>query len=1005
MPRLIGTDTPNPQSQLPTSNAQAINGVDTSQQSLAVAQRSIQNTGNYLQNSIQTQAQMTQKMAESTMQAQESMAKSEFSTKTVTTDNTGKVLSGLADVGGLVLKTLDGIQKRDDQVREQYYKEQYATALQEVSKLQTNAQDLVRNSPGGRTTVERQFEGIMTRYQFKPEDRAKVYNDFYGTLQGIEGENARRRREEFDKVQDSSIEQKKNETLLLVSPRLSMLSVTTDPAKANELRTEIRGILNQAMSNPELDPKTRQTILTAVSSETLQRSFKSTDEQAKIFQLVQNHSNASQEAAVLQTKLTSGELTQMEFENQMILLEGKYPGVSSRFLQTYDPTYNTKRLNDIEQERQNTTVLQQKGEELRFGQATFDDATTGSFAWDLVQNPAQLARFKQEKGNTAPGKAILAVVEQYQKLQEVRQKNREESAAIGLTIARVQQDDAEGVLSLWRTMRPETRSALDGQLGFLKSMFGDNLQPPAQGASPQEVADWQEKVRQASAKISAKRQDVIQALQTQLNAKGEEEATLSRQLQQYGFQPDGTFPKKLYDEALQRRQQTLQKINAEKEAEYEFGNGGNTPPFRQPQLKRVNVGGRQAVLPVPVSANVHVWNNYGQDRGTHRHQGEDLAVPKSTPIVAPMDGKVTIVDKTSDPNGYGYFFEVELADGTKHLFAHNSRIKVRPDQRVRAGEVLALSGGVPGEPGSGRTSGAHIHWEVRDRSERVIDPYAWATSVKIDGTPRYARTGDRTGQRPSNVPKDAIPVKGGFLAANSTGRMVFIPNEQPTNIQDAQYRSSSPLRRNTNSTNIKDYPKRNDPKANYGYSVLAKDQQFAAGVAKISDELGIPAQWLVDVMAYETGGTFSPGIPNKGGAPAVGLIQFYEDSHDPGHKTVGGRRYSLAEIANMTRTQQLRLVRDFLLPFKGQMTEPKHVLGAVFGYNPKLNKESGDGDITFGEYLDRLGSHVGRQYYTNRGRNRATRAMSKIDSKPVASCTMCQQMLAMGTFTPHERIG
>ncbi|NDB21602.1 MAG: M23 family peptidase, partial [Proteobacteria bacterium] len=131
----------------------------------------------------------------------------------------------------------------------------------------------------------------MTRYQFKPEDRAKVYNDFYGTLQGIEGENARRRREEFDKVQDSSIEQKKNETLLLVSPRLSMLSVTTDPAKANELRTEIRGILDQALSNPELDPKTRQTILTAVSSETLQRSFKSTDEQAKIFQLVQNHSN------------------------------------------------------------------------------------------------------------------------------------------------------------------------------------------------------------------------------------------------------------------------------------------------------------------------------------------------------------------------------------------------------------------------------------------------------------------------------------------------------------------------------------------------------------------------------------------------------------------------------------------------------------------------------------------------------------------------------------------
>jgi len=63
--------------------------------------------------------------------------------------------------------------------------------------------------------------------------------------------------------------------------------------------------------------------------------------------------------------------------------------------------------------------------------------------------------------------------------------------------------------------------------------------------------------------------------------------------------------------------------------------------------------------------------------------------------------------------GYSYIL-IEHGDGLASIYGHVSRIDVAPEQYVRTGEIIGLSGGMPGFPGTGKFStGPHLHFEVR----------------------------------------------------------------------------------------------------------------------------------------------------------------------------------------------------------------------------------------------------------------------------------------------------
>lgn len=102
-------------------------------------------------------------------------------------------------------------------------------------------------------------------------------------------------------------------------------------------------------------------------------------------------------------------------------------------------------------------------------------------------------------------------------------------------------------------------------------------------------------------------------------------------------------------------------------------------------------------------------------RGGRNHNGIDLAAPKGTPIRAFMGG--VVIANAYQKNGAGYYVKIRHPDGTVALYMHmNGRSPLKVGQRVTAGQVI---GGVGS---TGRSTGPHLHFEIRNRNGKAINP-------------------------------------------------------------------------------------------------------------------------------------------------------------------------------------------------------------------------------------------------------------------------------------------
>jgi murein DD-endopeptidase MepM/ murein hydrolase activator NlpD len=101
--------------------------------------------------------------------------------------------------------------------------------------------------------------------------------------------------------------------------------------------------------------------------------------------------------------------------------------------------------------------------------------------------------------------------------------------------------------------------------------------------------------------------------------------------------------------------------------------------------------------------------------GTSRfHSGLDLPAPEGASIRAAADG---VVRRAGARGGYGNAIEIDHGAGVSTLYAHAATVSVRPgDQIARGAEV-----GQVGQ--TGRTTGPHLHFEVRVGG-KPIDPAA-----------------------------------------------------------------------------------------------------------------------------------------------------------------------------------------------------------------------------------------------------------------------------------------
>lgn len=98
--------------------------------------------------------------------------------------------------------------------------------------------------------------------------------------------------------------------------------------------------------------------------------------------------------------------------------------------------------------------------------------------------------------------------------------------------------------------------------------------------------------------------------------------------------------------------------------------------------------------------------------GGEYHRGIDFHARTGDPVLAVADGVVSYAGVRS---GYGKVIEIDHGNGYVTRYAHNSSLLARAGDLVRVGEQVAKAGS------TGRSTGAHVHFEVWDRG-RVVNP-------------------------------------------------------------------------------------------------------------------------------------------------------------------------------------------------------------------------------------------------------------------------------------------
>lgn len=124
-----------------------------------------------------------------------------------------------------------------------------------------------------------------------------------------------------------------------------------------------------------------------------------------------------------------------------------------------------------------------------------------------------------------------------------------------------------------------------------------------------------------------------------------------------------------------------------------------------------------ALTPVSQSGSVSSGNGFShpapgtvRTQGIHGYNAVDFGASIGTPILAAAAGEV-IVSKPSGWNGgYGTYIVIRHPNGTQTLYAHNNQNYVGVGEYVTAGQTIATMGN------SGRSTGPHLHFEVRGAS-------------------------------------------------------------------------------------------------------------------------------------------------------------------------------------------------------------------------------------------------------------------------------------------------
>ncbi|HKC14380.1 MAG TPA: M23 family metallopeptidase [Patescibacteria group bacterium] len=137
-------------------------------------------------------------------------------------------------------------------------------------------------------------------------------------------------------------------------------------------------------------------------------------------------------------------------------------------------------------------------------------------------------------------------------------------------------------------------------------------------------------------------------------------------------------------------------------------------PYIRPQQVYIATG------PVSVSSAGFTWPLRGliSQFAAWYHMALDITSPVGTPIIAAQTGTVTRVSIGTWDSGYGNNVEVSAGEYGTH-YAHMSAVNVNAGDQVTAGKTVIGWVGL-----TGRTTGAHLHFEVK-RNGVLLNPLSY----------------------------------------------------------------------------------------------------------------------------------------------------------------------------------------------------------------------------------------------------------------------------------------
>lgn len=128
----------------------------------------------------------------------------------------------------------------------------------------------------------------------------------------------------------------------------------------------------------------------------------------------------------------------------------------------------------------------------------------------------------------------------------------------------------------------------------------------------------------------------------------------------------------------------------------------------------------------PTKSN-HITSPFGPRHGRF-HYGTDIGLSVGDTVYAVFPGKVRFV--TYERRGYGHYVVIRHDNGLESLSAHLSKVLVKENEDVKAGEPIGLGGS------TGRSTGPHLHFELRF----LGDPFN--TAKLIDYKTKSLKHGD-----------------------------------------------------------------------------------------------------------------------------------------------------------------------------------------------------------------------------------------------------------------------